>query len=143
MVRISGVEIPADKKTIVALTSIYGVGKNNVYQLLKKANIDFDKKVKSLTEQEVVRLQKAIDSVPTEGILRKRISENIKRLQQIGSYRGKRHAARLPVRGQRTRCNARTKRGKRVTIGAMKKDLLQRTEKAKKGAEKDKGKDKS
>ena len=88
--------------------------------------------VEKLSGNSRAKIQKAIEAYPTEGALRKIISENIKRLRQIGSYRGYRHAARLPVRGQRTRSNARTKRGKRVTIGAMKKDILQKIEDTKK-----------
>lgn len=132
MVRISGVEIPAEKRTEIALTYIYGVGRKNALEILKKARIDPDKRTKDLTDQEVVRLQKTVDTVPIEGILRKKISDSIKRLKQISSYRGTRHAARLPARGQRTRSNARTKRGKRMTIGAMKKQMLHKIEKVKK-----------
>lgn len=132
MVRISGVEIPAEKRTEIALTYIYGVGRKNALEILKKARIDPDKRTKDLTDQEVVRLQKTVDTVPIEGILRKKISDSIKRLKQISSYRGTRHAAGLPARGQRTRSNARTKRGKRMTIGAMKKQMLHKIEKVKK-----------
>lgn len=132
MVRISGVEIPAEKRTEIALTYIYGVGRKNALEILKNARIDPDKRTKDLTDQEVVRLQKTVDTVPIEGILRKKISDSIKRLKQISSYRGTRHAARLPARGQRTRSNARTKRGKRMTIGAMKKQMLHKIEKVKK-----------
>jgi small subunit ribosomal protein S13 len=124
--RIAGVEIPAEKRTEIALTYIYGIGRKNVTRILKEANIDPNKRAKDLNEQEVARIQKAISVIPTEGALKKIISENIKRLKQIGAYRGMRHSARLPVRGQRTRSNARTKRGKRVTIGAMKKEDMQK-----------------
>lgn len=122
MVRISGVEIPANKRTEIALTYIYGIGRNNVLGVLKNAQVDPNKRAKDLDDQEIARLQKALSTIPTEGALKKIVSENIKRLQQIGTYRGLRHSARLPVRGQRTRTNARTKRGKRVTIGALKKE---------------------
>jgi small subunit ribosomal protein S13 len=127
MVRISGVEIPAEKRTEIALTYIYGLGRKNVGAVLKKAQVDPNKRAKDLNDQDIARLQKVIETMPVEGILRKIVSENIKRLRQIGTYRGMRHAARLPARGQRTRSNARTKRGKRVTIGALKKENMSRT----------------
>lgn len=126
MVRIAGIEIPAEKRTEIALSYIYGVGRKNVINILKQAQVDPNKRAKDLTDQEVSRLQKIIETIPTEGRLRKIIAENIKRLKQIGTYRGARHAANLPARGQRTRTNARTKRGKRVTIGALKKEALSR-----------------
>jgi len=132
MVRIVGIEIPDKKKIKFALTYIYGIGPSKADAVLEKAKIDPNKRTKDLTEEDISLIQKAIEAYPTEGALRKIISENIKRLRQIGSYRGYRHAARLPVRGQRTRSNARTKRGKRVTIGAMKKDILQKIEDTKK-----------
>lgn len=135
MVRISGVEIPSEKRVEIALTYIYGIGRKNVIGLLRTANVEVSKKVKDLNTQELARLQKVVDAIPTEGNLRKIVSENIKQLKQIGSYRGARHAARLPVRGQRTRSNARTKKGKRVTIGAMKKEMLTRREQTQKEKE--------
>jgi len=135
MPRISGVDIPEAKRVDIALTAIYGVGRSNVAKILALAQVAPAKRVKDLTEEEVARLQKAIESgLKVEGDLRKEVQENIKRLKQIGSYRGRRHIANLPVRGQRTRSNARTKRGKRITIGALKKEELARKEKI--GAEK-------
>ena len=131
MVRISGVEIPFEKRIEIALTYLYGIGRNNVSLVLKRSHINPDKRVKDLDAQEVSRLQKAVDTLEIEGVLRKRVLENIKRLKQINCYRGLRHKARLPVRGQRTRSNARTKRGKRVTIGAMKKEMANKTAQAK------------
>lgn len=128
MVRISGVEIPAEKKVKTALTYIYGLGKKNVFDILRKADINFSKKTGQLTDMELSRLQKIISSISVEGGLKKNVIDNIKRLTQIKSYRGLRHLAKLPVRGQRTRSNARTKRGKRITIGAMKKEMLRRGE---------------
>jgi len=122
MPRISGIDIPANKRTEIALTYIYGVGRNNVQNILKLANVNGDKRTKDLNSDEIVRLQKAVDTLPIEGSLRKVVTENIKRLKQIGTYRGMRHTAKLPARGQRTRHNARTKRGKRMTIGALKKE---------------------
>lgn len=134
MPRISGIDIPEEKRIDIALTSLYGVGRNNVVKILENAKIDSAKKVKTLSEEELSRLQKVLETtnLKVEGDLKKEVQENIKRLKQIGSYRGKRHSANLPVRGQRTRSNARTKRGKRVTIGALKKEeLLKKTESAK------------
>ena len=123
MARIAGVEIPLEKRTDIALTYIYGIGRSNVRVILKQTQIDGTKRVKDLTEDEVNRLQKSIDKTfKVEGDLRREIQDNIKRLVAISSYRGVRHIKKLPVRGQRTRSNARTKRGKRVTIGALKKD---------------------
>ncbi len=128
MVRISGIEIPEAKKTKIALTYIYGIGDKLALEVLEKANVDPEKRVKTLSNEEVSRLQKELSSVSTEGALKKIVTENIKRLRQIASYRGERHTMGLPSRGQRTRSNARTKRGKRATVGAMKKDLLQKQE---------------
>lgn len=132
MPRISGIDIPQNKRTEIALTYIYGIGRNNVSKILKLANVDKDKRAKILTSDEIVRLQKAIDTIPAEGTLRKQINENIKRLKQIGTYRGQRHAKKLPARGQRTRHNARTKRGKRMTIGALKKQDAAKVDSSKK-----------
>ncbi|OGD63850.1 30S ribosomal protein S13 [Candidatus Beckwithbacteria bacterium RBG_13_42_9] len=131
MPRIAGVEIPAEKRIEIALTYIYGIGRSNVKKILQATKIDPDKRAKTLTDHEVALLQKAVEQFPVEGVLRKIVSENIKRLKQIGSYRGLRHSQRLPVRGQRTRSNARTKRGKRVTIGALRKEMAQKLETAK------------
>lgn len=131
MPRISGIDLPENKRSDIALTAIYGIGRTNVGAVLKAAKIDPAKKAKDLTEDETARLQKVIDATTkVEGDLRKEILESIKRLKQIGCYRGKRHSAGLPVRGQRTRCNARTKRGRRMTIGALKKDDLLKKQKA-------------
>jgi small subunit ribosomal protein S13 len=120
--RIAGVNIPDDKKVNIALTYLYGVGRSNVVGILKTAEIDPDKRAKDLTEDEQKKIQKALETYKTEGDLRAEVLGNIKRLKEIGSYRGSRHAKNLPSRGQRTRSNARTKRGKRVTIGAIKKE---------------------
>jgi small subunit ribosomal protein S13 len=135
MPRISGIDIPGSKRTEIALTYIFGVGRHNVQKIMKLANVDPDKRAKDLSPDEVVRLQKAVDTIPTEGALRKVITENIKRLRQINTYRGQRHSARLPVRGQRTRHNARTKRGKRLTVGALKKEEATKLELAAKEKE--------
>ena len=139
MPRISGIDIPAHKRTEIALTYIYGLGRRNVQKILKLANVDGDKRTKDLNPDEIVRLQKAVDTLPTEGSLRKIVTENIKRLKQINAYRGLRHAAKLPARGQRTRHNARTKRGRRMTVGALKKEDATKFEVTKKtkGAKKE------
>lgn len=121
--RIAGVTIPDEKRVDIALAYLYGIGKSNVYLVLKKADVDPSKRVKELLEEEQKRIQKALEEYKIEGDLRVEIADNIKRLKEIGSYRGTRHAKNLPVRGQRTRSNARTKRGKRVTIGAIKKEV--------------------
>jgi len=123
MTRIAGIDIPEHKRTDIALTYIYGIGRSNVKALLKEANVDASKRAKDLNEDEINRLQKIIEQTfQVEGNLRRLIQNNIKRLKEIGAYRGIRHTRNLPVRGQRTRANARTKRGKRMTIGALKKD---------------------
>ncbi len=129
MVRIAGVDLPKEKRTDIGLTVLYGVGRKNVAKILKEAKVDPAKRIKDLTDEEVARLSKAVDKLAVEGDLRKKISEDIQRLKSIGCYRGIRHAKGLPVRGQRTRTNARTKRGKRKTIGALKKDMMAKTEK--------------
>lgn len=121
--RIAGINIPDEKRIDIALTYLYGVGRSNTSKILMKANVPLSKRTNKLTEEEVSRIQKALDDYKLEGDLRGEVSENIKTLREIKSYRGLRHARNLPVRGQRTRSNARTKRGKRVTIGAIKKEL--------------------
>ena len=135
MARIAGIDLPKDKRIEAALTYIYGIGWSNVSLVLKQAEIDPDKRVKDLSEEEIGRLQGVIDKMPTEGELRQRVREDIQRLIAINSYRGGRHQQNLPVRGQRTKTNARTKRGKRKTIGALKKEVrtkLKQVEVAKK-----------
>lgn len=125
MPRISGIELTETKRVDIALTRVFGIGRSNIRKILSGAKVPAEKKAKDLTDEEVSRIQKIIDSgIKVEGDLRKDVQESIKRLKQIGSYRGKRHSSGLPVRGQRTRTNARTKRGKKVTIGALKKDEL-------------------
>jgi len=120
--RISGITIPDGKRVDIALTYIYGIGRSNASDILKKSNVDPSKKVMTLSEEEQKTIQKVLEGYKLEGDLRVEISDNIKRLKEIGSYRGTRHSKNLPARGQRTRSNARTKRGKRVTIGAIKKE---------------------
>ncbi|MBI2074408.1 MAG: 30S ribosomal protein S13 [Candidatus Levybacteria bacterium] len=121
--RIAGFNIPDEKRIDIALTYLYGIGRSNVVGVLKKASVDAAKRVKTLSEDEQKRLQKALEQYKIEGDLRAEVTGNIKRLREIGAYRGTRHSKGLPVRGQRTRSNARTKRGKRMTIGAIKKEL--------------------
>ena len=131
MARIAGVDLPNDKRLDIALTYLYGVGRSNVVKVLKEAQMDGARRVKTLTDEEVNKIAKVLEKGYTvEGDLRKEVSDNIKRLIEIRSYRGSRHVKKLPSRGQRTRSNARTKRGKRVTIGAMKKDDRIKTETA-------------
>lgn len=123
MARIAGRDLPNEKRIDIALTYIYGIGRKNVNPILKKANVDLAKRVKELTEEEITRIQKVVDSdLTVEGDLRSELAGNIKRLREIGSYRGIRHVKSLPVRGQRTRSNARTKRGSRKTVGALRKE---------------------
>lgn len=136
MPRVAGIDIPENKRLDVALTYVYGIGRVNVLGVLQKAKIDPAKRAKELSIEEVSRLQKIVDTVKVEGDLRKEVSQNISRLKEIGSYRGTRHGKGLPVRGQRTRTNARTKRGKKVTIGALKKEVMAKVEASK--AEKEK-----
>jgi small subunit ribosomal protein S13 len=135
MPRIAGIDIPEKKRVDVSLTYIYGIGRTNVYEVLKKAGVEPAKRVFDLTADEVAKIQKIVESLKVEGDLRKAVALNITRLKEIGSYRGMRHAKGLPVRGQRTRTNARTKRGKRVTIGALKKEVLAKVEAGKKDKE--------
>jgi small subunit ribosomal protein S13 len=124
MPRIAGVDIPKEKRVDIGLTAIYGIGRSNVAKILRSAKIDPAIRVKNLNDEEIARIQKVISQFPIEGTLRRQIAETIKRLKSIGTYRGLRHKQNLPVRGQRTRSNARTKRGRRATVGAMrKKDL--------------------
>jgi small subunit ribosomal protein S13 len=126
--RISGITIPDEKRVDIALSYIYGVGRKNVVSILKKAEVDGSVRVNKLTEDEQKRIQKALDVHKVEGDLRAEVAGNIKRLKEIVAYRGQRHSKGLPVKGQRTRSNARTKRGKRVTIGAIKKEVAAKLE---------------
>lgn len=123
MVRIAGVDLPNEKRLDIALTYIYGIGRTNVRVVLEKADLDASRRLKTLTDDEVSKLTKILDKeFAVEGNLRKILGDNMKRLMEIKSYRGVRHSKRLPARGQRTRSNARTKRGKRMTVGALKKE---------------------
>jgi len=131
MPRIAGVDIPEKKRVDIALTYIYGIGRSNVGQVLDKAKVEAARRVSELKAEEVARLQRIVDGMKVEGDLRKDIAQNVSRLKEIGSYRGSRHVKGLPTRGQRTRTNARTKRGKKVTIGALKKEVLAKVEASK------------
>lgn len=126
MPRIAGVDINNEKRVDIAMRVIYGMGKSNTLTVLKMSKVDPARRVKDLNEEEISRLQKAIDTHKVEGDLRREIQENIKRLKEIGSYRGLRHTHNLPARGQRTRSNARTKRGKKATVGAIRKKVAER-----------------
>jgi len=128
MARISGVNIPDNKQVWVALTYIYGIGPKASADILQKADIQPITRVKNLTDSEMSRLQEVISSDYTvEGELQRIVTGNIKRLRDINAYRGLRHAANLPARGQRTKTNARTKRGKRVTVGGTAKKAPSKT----------------
>ena len=122
MARISGVDLPREKRVEIGLTYIYGIGLTTSQHILRETGIDPDTRVRNLTEEEVVRLREYIDrNLQVEGDLRREVSQNIKRLMEIGCYRGLRHRRGLPVRGQRTHTNARTRKGPRRQIGAKKK----------------------
>jgi small subunit ribosomal protein S13 len=128
--RIAGFNLPDEKRVDIGLTYLFGIGRSNVEEVLKKAQVDASTRVKALSEDEQKRIQKVLESYKIEGDLKVEIQGNIKRLKEVGAYRGTRHSKNLPARGQRTRSNARTKRGKRVTIGAIKKELATKMEAA-------------
>ncbi len=130
--RVAGVTIPDEKRLDIALTYLYGIGRSNVEVVLKKANLDGSIRVKNLSEEDQVKVQRALDGIKVEGDLRTDVAGDIKRLKESGAYRGLRHIKGLPSRGQRTRSNGRTKRGKRVTIGAIKKEMAAKMEAAQK-----------
>jgi len=122
MARIAGVDIPNNKRVVIALTYIYGIGRTTAEKIIKEANISPDKRVHELTDEEIATLRNIIENnYKIEGELRTEVSMNIKRLIDIGSYRGLRHRRGLPVRGQRTRTNARTRKGKKKTVAGKKK----------------------
>ena len=118
MARLCGVQIPTEKRVVISLTYIYGIGPSTSKKLLNELNINLDTKVKDLTEGDLAKLRDALAKMQTEGDLRRKVQMDVKRLQEIGSYRGFRHRRHLPVRGQRTKTNARTKRGKKQTMGS-------------------------
>ena len=122
MARIAGIDIPREKRVEVSLTYIYGIGLSTSQKILKQTSINPDTRVRDLTDDQVNRLREVIDrSFKVEGDLRREVALNIKRLIEIGSYRGLRHRRNLPVRGQRTKTNARARRGPKKTVGARKK----------------------
>lgn len=128
--RIAGVTIPDEKRVDIALTYLYGIGRSNVVGVLKAAEIEASKRVKDLSEDDQKRIAKALETIKVEGDLRTQVNSDVKRLKESGAYRGMRHTRGLPSRGQRTKSNARTKRGKRMTIGAIKKELAAKIETA-------------
>jgi small subunit ribosomal protein S13 len=122
MARIAGIDLPRDKAVIYALPLLYGIGKHNVHELVEKAGIDPRKKIRDLDEAEIGRLREILDrDYQVEGDLRREVNSNIRRLIEIGCYRGLRHRRGLPVRGQNTRHNARTRKGKPKTVAGKKK----------------------
>jgi len=122
MARIAGVELPSEKKAFIGLTAIYGIGRGLALRILNQAGIDPQTPIKELSEEEINRLRHVIEeNYKIEGDLRREVSGNISRLISIGCYRGIRHKRGLPVRGQRTRCNARTRKGPRPGVGTKKK----------------------
>lgn len=123
MARIAGVDLPEQKRVDIGLTVIYGIGRSNVVQVIEDAGVEGSRRIKDLTEEEISKFQKAVEKFKVEGDLRREVEQNIKRLEEIGSYRGVRHKRGLPARGQRTRSNARTKRGKRKTVGTVRKEV--------------------
>jgi small subunit ribosomal protein S13 len=117
MARIAGIDVPRDKRVEIALTYIHGIGRSRSNEILEHTQVDPDTRVRNLSESEVARMRQYIDrNYSVEGDLRRLVAQNIQRLKEIGSYRGIRHRRNLPVRGQRTKTNARTRRGKRKTV---------------------------
>ncbi len=121
MARIAGVDIPRDKRVVISLTYVYGIGKTTAQQVLAEAGVSEDTRVRDLTDAELDKIREAIDSLKIEGDLRRETSLNIKRLMEIGSFRGIRHRRGLPVRGQNTKNNARTRKGPKRSIANKKK----------------------
>ena len=122
MARIAGVNIPLNKRVEVGLTYVFGIGRSAANEILKSAGVDPNTSIKDLTEEEIIKLREAVESRDVEGDLRRERSQDVKRLQEIGSYRGLRHRRGLPVRGQRTKTNARGRKGpRRMSIAAKKK----------------------
>ncbi len=120
MARIAGVNLPKGKRIEVALTYVYGIGRSTSKELLNELKVNLDTKVEDLRPEDEQRIRDAVGKLLTEGDLRRQVGDDIKRLQEIGTYRGFRHRRHLPARGQRTKTNARTKRGKRKTMGSGK-----------------------
>lgn len=127
MARIAGVELPEEKKLNIGLTYVYGIGRSNVIKILQEAQVDGDKRIKDLTDEELSKIQKSVDKIKVEGDLKREVEQDIKRLEEINSYRGLRHRKGLTVRGQRTKSNGRTRRGKRKTVGTVRKEVAVKT----------------
>ncbi len=123
MARYVGVEIPDNKKLKIGLTNIYGIGRARAMDILERAKIDPDKELQNITGEEESRLRNLLDELQLEGELRQEVRRNVKRLKDINCYRGIRHKKGLPVRGQRTRCNAHTRKGKSLPVGGLKRKL--------------------
>ena len=121
MARISGVDIPRDKRVVISLTYIFGIGKPTAQKILKDLGISEERRVKDLTEEELTAIRREVAAFKVEGDLRRDVAMNIKRLMEIGCYRGIRHRRGLPVRGQNTKCNARTRKGPSKTVANKKK----------------------
>jgi small subunit ribosomal protein S13 len=122
MARIAGINIPLNKRAEIGLTYIYGIGQSTSNTILRETGVDPDRRIGDLTDDEVVKLREAVDGLQVEGDLRRERSQNVKRLQEIGSYRGLRHRRGLPVRGQRTKTNARSRKGpRRMQVAGKKK----------------------
>lgn len=132
--RIVGVEIPDNERAEIGLTRFFGIGRTNVKELAKKANIDLNTRIKDLSRDDISNLMKALETFKVEGDLKKEIRENIDRLKAIKSYRGIRHIVSLPVRGQRTKTNSRTRKGKRKTVGSLTKEAWAKIETQQKAA---------
>jgi small subunit ribosomal protein S13 len=133
MPRIAGIDIPDHKKVYYSLQSVYGVGKKVAADVLKEAQVSADKRARELNADEVNRIQRVLEKYNLEGQLRRLINDNVDRLKRVKAYRGLRHAAGLPARGQRTRSNARTKRGAKRTVGSMTKEMAAKLDAAKTG----------
>ena len=123
MARIAGIDIPRDKRVVVSLTYIYGIGPTTAKKILAAAGVSEDVRVKDLTEEEETKIRKEVEHIKTEGDLRRETQLNIKRLMEIGCYRGIRHRRGLPVRGQKTKTNARTRKGRKPSVGIKKKSV--------------------
>lgn len=133
--RISGVDIPDKERAEIGLTRFYGIGRTNVVALAKKANINLNTRIKDLSREDISALMKALETFLVEGDLKKEIRENVDRLKAIRSYRGLRHMMGLPVNGQRTKSNARTRKGKRRTVGSLTKEAWAKIEGASSSSE--------
>ena len=121
MARIAGVDIPRDKRVVISLTYVFGIGRSTAEKILAEAGVSEDTRVRDLTEEDLGKIRELVDKLKVEGDLRREVSLNIKRLIEIGSYRGIRHRRSLPVRGQNTKNNARTRKGPRRTVANKKK----------------------